>query len=134
MGRPTKYKPEYCDHLIAQMGKGFSMTAVAGSMGVAKSTLFYWAQNYPDFSDALKKGEAVRLLFWEERLVNDGGTPAATIFALKNCGPEEWRDRKLLDHTSSDASMTPKLNVAVLSKEEAEAGMAAIDRARDAAK
>ena len=93
-GRPSSYRPEYCDRAIAFMGKGYSLTALAGDLGQGKETLYGWIATHPEFSDAVTRGKAARLKALEERMLsaNNGGTAATSIFALKNADPDEWRE------------------------------------------
>jgi len=93
-GRPTTYKPEYCDQVEAWMGKGHSLTSFAGSIKTNKDTIYAWMNTHTEFSDAVSRGHAARLVPWEEKLLHaeKGGEVAATIFALKNVAPDEYRE------------------------------------------
>lgn len=66
MGRPSKYQSEYCEQLVAHMSQGLSFESFAGSVGVHRDTLYQWAKDYPEFSDAKKEGWAASLLFYEQ--------------------------------------------------------------------
>lgn len=98
-GRPTKYKPEYCEELIEYMAKGFSFEAFAGKIQTHKDTLYEWCKVHKDFSDAKSLGLSRALVFWEEigirGLWNEEGGPklntANYIFQLKN--RFKWTDR-----------------------------------------
>lgn len=111
-GRPTKYNPEYCDVAVEYMRDGYSVTALAGHIGVARSTVFKWASEHEDFSDALKTGQALAALWWEDCLrtvAKEGtGNASAAIFGVKNRSSEDYKDKRETDHTSSDGSMAPK--------------------------
>jgi transposase len=99
-GRPSKYEPEFCDQLLECMGQGFSLTAFAGEIGVARSTINEWIAAHPEFSEAVKIGQAKRTRKLEGTLL-DGETGAkvtAHIFALKNADPEGWRDKQEIEH------------------------------------
>jgi len=93
-GRPSDYRPEYCDRAVEFMGKGYSVTAFAGELGQSKETLYAWVATHPEFSDAITRGRSARLKALEERMLsaNNGGTAATSIFALKNADPDEWRE------------------------------------------
>jgi hypothetical protein len=99
-GRPSTYTPARCDQLLKLMAEGLSITAAAGAMGVHRDTLYEWSRRHPEFSDALKKGVAVRLLKLERELLTarDGPTVTARIFALKNAAPHEWREKQHIGH------------------------------------
>ena len=100
-GRPTKYDPKYCDEIIDYMGQGYSKTAFAGHIGVSRETIYEWGRTHEEFSDATKRAEAARTGDLESRLLDPSrGTPvAAAIFALKNAAPEEWRDKREVEHS-----------------------------------
>jgi hypothetical protein len=66
-GRPTNYKPEYCQMIIESMSKGTSVTAFAAEIGVVKDTLYEWAKVYPDFSDSMKQAMQICEKWWEAR-------------------------------------------------------------------
>lgn len=103
-GRPSKYSEAYCSEVIDCMGRGFSLTAFAGEIGVSRETVYEWARVHPEFSDAVKRAKAKRLRFLEERLLNGDTGPRVTshIFALKNAEPEEWRDKREHEVTGKD--------------------------------
>jgi len=67
LGRPTKYKPEYCDMFIESCSQGNTPVQFAASISVAKSTVHQWRQDYPDFSDAFDVGRAKWQAWWENR-------------------------------------------------------------------
>lgn len=105
-GRPTKYKADYCEQVIDSGGKGHSITAFAGSIGVARSTVFAWAKEYPEFADAMEIAKAKATEFWEKILITiaEGGDGHATaaIFGLKNRASDDWSDRTVQEHTGKD--------------------------------
>lgn len=111
VGRPSKYDPKYCDMAVEFLRDGYSVTALAGKIGVARSTVFKWAEENEQFSDALKTGQALAALFWEDRLrdvaMTGEGNATAAIFGVKNRSREEWRDKHEVDHSSTDGSMKP---------------------------
>ena len=113
-GRPTSYDPAFCDVAVEFLGRGYSTTALAGEIGVARTTIYNWADEHPEFLNALKSGQAAGARWWEDRLADvgrDGGAPGqatAIIFALKNRAALDWREKTEVDHTSSDGTMTPQ--------------------------
>jgi len=119
MARPTKYNPKYCDGAVAFLSEGYSVKAYAGHIGVSLSTVYKWADDHPEFSDALKAGQAAAACWWENRLravaQTGEGNASAAIFGVKNRSQEEWRDKVEQDHTSSDGSMTPTVDASKLS-------------------
>ena len=93
-GRPSAYRQEYCEQVIAFMAKGHSLAAFAGKIGHNQDTVYEWIATHPDFSDAVKRARAARLVPWEEKLMTAtrSAEAACTIFALKNADPNEWRE------------------------------------------
>src|SRR6516225_3005870 len=102
-GRPSSYRPEYCDRAIEFMGKGYSLTALAGELGESKDALYDWIATHAEFSHAITQGRAARVKALETRMLsaNNGGTAATSIFALKNADPDEWREVRYanIEHT-----------------------------------
>jgi len=104
-GRPSKYDPKYCDEVIKVMGEGLSLTAFAGRIGVDRSTIDEWRNNFPEFSLACRKGQAKRTERLEMGMLDpDMPGPAvnARRFALANAAPEEWREKQQLEHTGAE--------------------------------
>lgn len=93
-GRPTLYKPEYCEKLIEHMAEGLSYEAFAGAVRVSVDTLYQWEKDQPDFSEAKKIGVGVSRIFWEKMGI--AGVHAEVfnasvwIFNMKN--RFRWRD------------------------------------------
>jgi hypothetical protein len=104
MGRPTKYEERFCEAVIAFMGEGYSLTAFAGSIDVARSTINEWMGEHAEFSEAVKIGQAKRTAILEVGLLNGDSGPRVTsrIFALKNAAPDEWRDVSRQEQTGAD--------------------------------
>ena len=94
-GRPTLYRPEYCQRAIEFMGQGYSVTALAGHLGVTKNAIYEWMAAHRDFCDAINRGRAARVAALEAKLLttSQGVGVTAAIFALKNADPDEWQDR-----------------------------------------
>jgi len=114
-GRPTKYRPEYCDLVIEVCSEGYSLTGFAGKIGVSRATISEWMGEHPEFSKAATAAQAACAMWWEEHgreigTVPDagkGGRAGMVQFALRNMAKEDWKERQELDHQSSDGSMTP---------------------------
>ena len=116
-GRPSKYKPEMCDEVLPFMAQGYSTTALAGYLGVSRQTLYDWMGAHPEFLDAVKEGQAASAIWWENCLRDNAqrgeGNATAAIFGLKNRASDDWRDKRDLDHTSTDGSMSPPTRIVI---------------------
>lgn len=110
-GRPTLYRPEYCDAIVAHMAEGASATSFAASVGVCRETISEWAATHPEFSVAVKKGKAACATWWEalgrKNAATGAGSATLVIFGLKNMAPDEWREKQEIDHRSTDGTMSP---------------------------
>lgn len=111
-GRPSLYDPQYCDQVIDFMSSGYSIAGFAGHIKVARQTVYQWAEDHPEFSDALNQARAASALWWERNALKNAvegeGNATMLIFGLKNRVADEWRDKRELDHQSSDGSMRPQ--------------------------
>jgi len=99
VGYSEGYTPAACDHVIALMQRGYSLTGVAGAMGVSRSTIAKWMKLHEEFPDAVEVGKARRVWALETALL-DSDNPAiikARRFALVNAAPAEWREKQALE-------------------------------------
>ena len=58
IGRPTKYKPHYCDLAETILAGDKPWCEVARILRVHTETLSEWKKKYPDFSAAYNRGRA----------------------------------------------------------------------------
>ena len=66
VGRPTKYKEEYCEMLIEHMAEGYSFESFGGIIEVDESTLYEWAKNHQEFSHSKNIGTQKSMVWWEK--------------------------------------------------------------------
>ena len=100
MGRPSKYKKEFCDTLIDNMAEGLSFEACCGIIGISKDTGYRWIKEHEDFSDAKKRGDVLSQLWWENQgkkgmFWGKDFNATVWVFAMKN--RHDWSDRKDLN-------------------------------------
>lgn len=130
-GRPTLYRPEYCDRLILHCKKGLSYEAFAGVVDVCVDTLYEWEKVHPKFSEAKKKAFAQSRLWWEQQGIDglysvttrdgEGGSSTVSmnstlwIFQMKNRFPKEWRDRHEIQ---TEVKITDEVQAQIKSEEE----------------
>lgn len=103
VGRPSGYRETFCNEVINLMAEGLSLTAAMAELGFHRQTAYDWMEAHPEFSDAVKKGQAKRQLFLERRLYSaaDGPIVTSSIFALKNTGTGDWRDKQDVEHSGA---------------------------------
>lgn len=88
MGRPSKYKPEYCQTVIDIMSQGKSMAAVAAEIGVGVNRLTGWCEDHEEFRKACDAGRALALRWWENlaTMVATGQHEKHEVFKKANAG------------------------------------------------
>ena len=101
VGRPSDYSPDIGERILAIMAEGLSLTAAAAECDVGRSTVYRWKDEHPEFRDTVNLAMAKRQSFLERRLLTADQGPIVTssIFALKNAGPEDWRDKREVEHS-----------------------------------
>lgn len=89
VGRPTSYRPEYCQMLIDHQSRGGSYQGFAGKVDVCIQTLYEWESKYDDFLDAKKRAKAKHREWMDERAIEmingtSRGNVAAWFIIMKN--------------------------------------------------
>lgn len=115
-GRPSKYKPEYCELLIDHMSKGLSFESFAGVVGTCKQTIYNWTEEFPAFLDAKSQATAKCRLWWEEAGLSGmfmGGKDnpfqsAIWVYNMKCRFRDEWTERKDVVLQAQVQDTTPK--------------------------
>lgn len=111
-GRPTKYKPEFCDVVVKVGEEGETLVGMAEACDVSRETINEWMKAHPDFSDAVKRGLQKSQAWWERqgRLATFGATPGfnptSYIFNMKNRFKDDWREKQDVDVTSNGGPLT----------------------------
>lgn len=104
-GRPTKFDPEFCERLIETMSSGASLAEFAADLRVTRSTIYQWAEDYPEFSDAIKLGRELQESWYNKvgRAAMAGKLPdfrpVIWIFTMKTQFGWIERDERKLEHT-----------------------------------
>jgi hypothetical protein len=78
------------------MEGGLSFESFAGAIDVWKSTLYEWEKQFPEFSDAKKRGEAKRVLWFEKQgqklIMSGGGTGSASAWIFSMKAQADWSE------------------------------------------
>jgi hypothetical protein len=108
VGRPTKYDPAYCEAVIDAGSEGKTLAEMAEACDVHRETLKDWVEQYPEFSDAVKRGLQKAQAWWEEKgkVATFGGyegfNATSYIFQMKNRFKEDWADIHTRELTGKD--------------------------------
>jgi hypothetical protein len=91
------YTPPRAFEFIRIMADGYSVTAAAAKMGEHRDKINEWAKRHPEFADAIKRGNAVRVWKLETDLLRarSGSVVRARTFMLPHADPMEWGDKKV---------------------------------------
>lgn len=112
-GRPTSYKPEYCEQIIDffsikpygynEITKKYEandppfLSAFARKIKINDENMWEWSKKYPDFGNAYKKAKKLQEEFIATNAVRGLYEQPMSIFMLKNvCG---WRDKTEVEHS-----------------------------------
>lgn len=100
-GRPTLYKPEYCEKVIKWGKDGKSRTWIASEIDVTRETLNEWAKAHAEFSDALSRAKAHEQRWWEDAgqdgMTSDKFNSSAWSKSMAARFPAEWRDNSKIE-------------------------------------
>jgi hypothetical protein len=123
-GRPTKYKPEFCN-LVVEYGKlGKSKAWICSELEIADNTMRTWCDEYPDFLQAMDVSQKYSQRWWEDAGQNGmlGKTIDASIWSRSMAArfPNDWRESNKVEHSGK---------IDVITKEQRDAAVAAASRA-----
>lgn len=99
VGRPSEYRPEYCE-LVKQLGaEGDSKAQWAKAIGVSRQTLENWAKAHPEFMDALAHARDLELAWWESKAKEGiflGGGFNANLWSRSMAArfPDDYTERR----------------------------------------
>ena len=110
-GRPTSYRTELCERIVALMAEGRSLDGCASLLGVHPDSLYEWQKVHAEFSEAVRAGRAAATTFWEERLLDiakgGSGNAQAIQWALRNRSKAAsgWHnDAQRLEHSGPEGA------------------------------
>lgn len=108
-GRPTLYRPEYCERVIELGRDGLSRVQIAAEFDVAKSTLQEWEKQYPEFSVAITRAMTLSQAWWEKKgqeclIMPAGATFQSSVWSRSMAArfPDDWRENSKLEHVGKD--------------------------------
>ena len=104
----TIYEQAYCHKAEAILANGKSLAAVCAQFNIARSTLYEWRDNHPEFKKAIDRGLQKAQCVWED-IGEDGArgdlkgfSAPAYIFTMKNRFREDYAEDKESKNVSED--------------------------------
>jgi transposase-like protein len=121
-GRPSDYKPEYCELLIKHAEEGYSFESFAGRIGVTPKTLYNWEQEHPEFLQA-KTVAKHKMLYADETVLNMGAKGlienyhgASQIFKMK--AVHKWTETAKIESENLNVNLNADLPLDNLTDDE----------------
>lgn len=111
VGRPTKYKPEYCQEAIDFMRQGKSIVQLSAFIDIPVRTIYQWEEDHAEFSHALKRARELSQSAWESKLEDmifmgkEVNAPLAKLLMANRFG---WSDKKEVKQEISAEVSTKK--------------------------
>jgi len=100
MGRPSKYREEFCERVIELGQGGASVVEMAHALGVVKQTLYDWEKEHPAFLDALTRAREASQVWWEAAgrigLTADKFNASVWSRSMAARFPNDWSEKRLL--------------------------------------
>lgn len=96
-GRPTAYKAEYSKLVLEVVGQdGKSVTQFARDLRISRDTVYEWAKQHVEFSDALLQAQEWSQACWEDKLATmmlsrDVNAPLVKLYFANRFG---WTDKQ----------------------------------------
>lgn len=109
-GRPTDYRPEFCELLIQHMSEGFKYESFAAVIDVSRSVLYNWEKVHPEFMDAKNRGKDKSLLWWEKEGKKGlwDKTFNSTVYVWSTKNIHNWKDKQDIAVTSKSQNLSAK--------------------------
>lgn len=74
VGRPSKYRPEYCDDIIELGKNGKSIAQMASFFDVDKASIYRWIEEHEDFRTAFARARVHSQTWWEDKAQSNLGS------------------------------------------------------------
>jgi hypothetical protein len=126
-GRPTNYRPEYCERVIEMGRHGFSVAQMASQLGTSKQTLLRWVDANPEFRDAMEIARSHSQAWWEAMgqanlvMPKDSGTFQGSVWSRSMAArfPDDWRENKGVELTGANGGPIETKSTVTMTPEEA---------------
>lgn len=106
-GRPSLYRPEYCERVLAFGKEGMSVVEMAAEIGVSRMTIEeHWPAAHEEFSEAFARARELSQAWWERqgRVGLTAERFNAQVYSRSMAArfPKDWRESKEQRVTGAD--------------------------------
>lgn len=124
-GRPTDYRPEYCDSVVKWGKQGKSKAWMCAELDVVDQTLRNWCDAHPEFLEAITRGLKHSQKWWEDKgqdsLDKAGFQGSVWSRSMAARFPDDWREKQGVEHSGA---------LEITSKDQKDAAVKAAIRAK----
>lgn len=114
VGRPPfEITPENTKQAETLAAQGLTLEQIAYTLGICYQTLNEKRKEFPEFSEAIKRGKAKGIAKITNKLFEKAseGDNTAMIFYLKNRDPDNWEDIQKRQHSIDTEKKVKKLEI-----------------------
>lgn len=108
-GRPSEYDPSFCEKVVELGRNGKGPAQIASALGVARSTLYDWADAHPEFSTAITRAKTEEQAWWEntgqDSLFADKFQPVIWSKSMQARFRDDYTERRDLNHTGLNVTI-----------------------------
>jgi hypothetical protein len=103
IGRPTNYRPEFCQRVVDLGNQGYSQAMIIADIGAgSRETIDNWKKAHPEFLDAMKRARDLALAWWERKgLENannrDFNSNLYRIIMMARFGQDGYREKQVIE-------------------------------------
>ena len=130
-GRPSLYRPEYCERVIELGKEGKLLVGIACALEVTRGTLANWSEEFPEFLTALTRAREESQQWWIEQGQRGLVLPKTVTLAqsvwmrVMACGwPDDWVEKQRIEHSGELNHKEKPADLSKLTDEELEAYIA----------
>jgi hypothetical protein len=111
VGRPTNYKPEYCQRVLDLGNQGYSLAMIIAEIGAgSRQTIENWKEAHPEFFDAITRARELALAYWERLgLANTGNRDFNSnlyrIIMAARFAADGYRERQVIEQQAAPSGV-----------------------------